>query len=917
MSKIETQHNNLVLAFDCHSLIYRSWFALSSSQLLTTANQENVTAVYGFARTYLSIIEEYKPSHCIATFDTPRPTFRHKMRKEYKANRPPAPPELIPQFEKVKEFLAAFDVPRLEFPGYEADDIIGTIISMAESKQKNTLIITSDSDLLQLVSKYTKVLMLNPYSGKKVYGNSEIQKRYSGLLANQLIDLKALQGDKSDNIIGVPGIGEKTAIKLLSEYQSIENIYKNLNKINPIRIKNLLENHETLVKENIDLVTIKNDLNTLPNKKNNPFSPPIFVDYGKFNISNAIEMLKSFEFFSLVQKVSNLSETMTNSQPVIKNKHISNYELIDNNQKLEKLKILLKNTSILSIDTETTNLDPWIAKLVGISISIGEGKAWYVPLGHTNGKQISFKEIQIFLNEILSKNKKIIFHNANFDLSVLRNAKIKVESTIIDTMVAAHILGKTSIGLKQLGLEIFGIEMEPIKTLIGSGKKQISIDNVSIEEVKNYACLDAEITFRLWEFFEKSIELMPFKSLFYDLEMPLVKILVDIEEKGIEIDLNILESMSTGLTKSLTSLQEQIFTIVGEKFNLNSPKQLSDILFTKINLRKTRKIKTGYSTDSASLDSLKKESTGIVAKILEYRHITKIKTTYVDSLPKLRNPNSNRLHTKYNQIGSTTGRISSSEPNLQNIPIKTEIGKKVRNAFIVKDSENFLLMSIDYSQIELRILAHLSKDDNLCKAFNEDEDIHSKTASLMFGVPPKEVTEQMRRVAKILNFGVIFGLSPYGISQQTEFSIEEGAHFIKTYFAAYPKIETYIESTLNKANTEGYVETLFGRRRYIPELTASNRNIRQAGERMAINMPIQGTAADIMKIAMINIDQKMQIECLESQMILQVHDELIFETKKTETSNLTKLAVEAMTQNFELIVPLKTNIKVGSCWGEI
>ena len=916
MSKIETQHNNLVLAFDCHSLIYRSWFALSSSQLLTTANQENVTAVYGFARTYLSIIEEYKPSHCIATFDSSKPTFRHEIRKEYKANRPPTPPELIPQFEKVKEFLAAFDVPCLEFPGYEADDIIGTIITMAESKQKNTLIITIDSDLLQLVSKYTKVLMLNPY-GKKVYSNSEIQKRYGGLSAEQLVDLKALQGDSSDNIIGVPGIGEKTAIKLLSEHQCIENIYKNLNTINPIRIKNLLEQHEALVKENIDLVTIKNDLNTLPNKKNNPFSQPIFVNYEKFNINNVIEMLKTFEFFSLVQKISKLSETMKNPKQESKNERISNYELIDNIQKLEKLERVLKKTPILSIDTETTNLDPWIAKLVGISISIGKGKAWYIPVGHTNGKQISLKEVQVFLNQILSKNKKIIFHNANFDLSVLKNAKITVESTIIDTMVAAHILGKTSIGLKQLGLEIFGIEMEPIKNLIGTGKKQISIDNVSIEEVKNYACLDAEITFKLWEFFEKSIELMPFKSLFHDLEMPLVKILVDIEEKGVQIDLNILESMSSELTKSLTALEQQIFTIVGEKFNLNSPKQLSDILFTKINLRKTRKIKTGYSTNSSSLASLKKESTGIVAKILEYRHITKIKTTYVDSLPKLKNPNSNRLHTKYNQIGSITGRISSSEPNLQNIPIKTEIGKRVRNAFIVKDSENFVLMSIDYSQIELRILAHLSKDDNLCKAFNANQDIHSKTASLMFGVPPTEVTEQMRRVAKILNFGVIFGLSPYGISQQTEFSIEEGAHFIKTYFAAYPKIETFIESTLDKAKTKGYVETLLGRRRYIPELTSSNRNIRQAGERMAINMPIQGTAADIMKIAMINIDKKIKAECLESKIILQVHDELIFETKKSETSKLTKLALEAMTQNFELIIPLKTNIKLGSCWGEM
>jgi len=597
------------------------------------------------------------------------------------------------------------------------------------------------------------------------------------------------------------------------------------------------------------------------------------------------------------------------------------YQSVDSQEKLEDMLRELSSARSFTFDTETTSTDPMRADLVGLSFSTVPGRAWYVPVGHRDGPQLPLEEALAKLKPILEEPKIAkAAHNGNYDLTVISNYGITVKNLDFDTMIAAHLLGRKALGLKNLSLDILNIEMTPITDLIGTGRAQVTMDQVPIEKATHYASSDADMAGRLRRILEEDLRREGFLDLFSGVEMPLVPVLVAMQRNGVALDAGALHEMSRDLNQQLNQLEVNIYDLVGHVVNLNSPQQLSDLLFNELHLPRTKRTKTGYTTDANALEALKGLHP-VIDKILEYRQLSKLKSTYVDALPQMVNPHTSRLHTSYNQTGAATGRVSSSDPNLQNIPVRTELGRQVRKAFVAENAPDWLLLSADYSQIELRVLAHLSQDRGLVEAFLRGEDIHSATASLMYDAPIGQVTPDMRRIAKVLNFGVIYGLSPYGISQQTEFSPEEGQRFIETYFTKYPGIQGYIESTKRQVRESGYVATFLGRRRNMTDINASNHNVRQAAERAAVNMPIQGGAADIMKLAMIRVHRRMEEAGLRARMLLQVHDELIFEVPSEEVDALKEMLYHEMPRALDglhtLSVPLKVDVKTGYTWGDM
>ena len=911
----------LLMIVDGYAMIHRAFHAIGVRLNLTTTTGEHTTAVFGFSNTFLKIIEEFNPSHCIMTYDTSRPTFRHEHFPAYKAHRSATPPELKPQFERIRQLMSVFNVPLLEMPGYEADDIIGTLTRQSEDQGVKSLILTGDTDTLQLVSDYTSVLLFHGVGERKIYDSSAVMQRFGGLGPDQQIDFKALKGDASDNIPGVPGVGEKTAIKLLLDYKNLENIYDHIEQIDSTRLRDILVANKELAFESRFLATIVRDA-------------PVVLDidgskFWNFNRQDVVDFMRELELFSIIPKIPDVGsiDNKDGSTDVIQSgykfEELSNYKTVDTFEELEEMVTDLKNAGVFAFDTETNMLDSMRASLVGISFAISGGKAWYVPVGHDVGTQLPVWQVidqikPIFDDDEISKSG----HNLNFDMTVLGNYGIRVNGNLSDSMISAHLLGKKSIGLKNLGLDVLGVNMDPITALIGTGKNQISMAQVPIEKVTSYACADADYSRKIGEIFAKDLDADSLLQLFQKVEMPIIQVLVDMQRQGITLNSEALSVMSEQLDQSINEIANTIFEYVGHTFTISSPLQLSNVLFNELNLPKTKRTKTGFSTDANSLENLK-ESHPVVAKIMEYRQLTKLKSTYVDSLPGLVNENTGRIHTSYNQTSAATGRISSTGPNLQNIPVRSSLGREVRKAFVAPqvEGEQWYLFSADYSQIELRVLAHLSGDKALVGAFLEDEDIHSATASMMFEVSLDEVSSDQRRIAKVLNFGVIYGLSPFGISQQTEFSPEEGRHFINTYFAKYPGIQSYIDGIKNYVGKTGYVQTILGRRRYIPEVEASNIMIRQAGERMAVNMPIQGSAADIMKLAMIKIHRRLYESKLKSKLLLQVHDELIFEVSPNELSELKGIVYDemphALVGHLDFAVPLKVDVKMGVNWGDM
>ncbi|MGD9115916.1 MAG: DNA polymerase I [Dehalococcoidia bacterium] len=894
-----------LVLFDGNALLHRAFHALPPLTLRQSG--EMVGAVYGFAQMLLKVVSELQPSHYAIAFDMKGPTFRHKLFDQYKAHRPATPAELVGQLGRVRQLVEAFNIPVFEMEGYEADDLLGTLSRQASQQDIETVIVTGDADAMQLVSPKVKVLYPKPrksFSDTTLYDAAMVNESY-GVSPEQIADLKGLVGDPSDNIPGVPGVGKKTALKLLEQFGSVEGVYEHIDEVEPEKLKNLLKEQEAIARQSKELATIVTDM---PVKLNLDDCRVSHYDRNKVT-----ELFRELEFASLLKKLP-----QTEGESAAAGPPEGDYKIVNSAADLDKLIKRLKAAKTFAFDTETTGLDPMSADLVGISLSPAAGEGYYIPVGHIGLEAIT----QLPLDDVIAKIKPVmedkslskLAHNGKYDMTMLAQYGVAVNNLGFDSMIAAYLLGEKSMGLKALAFEHLAVEMTPISELIGTGKKQVPMSQVEIARTAGYAAADADMTFRLTEIMEAELHKEKLWKLFDEVELPLVPVLMHMERNGVALDSGRLQKMSQRLGEQLARVEKEIYEHAGHQFNINSPQQLSQVLFQEQGLTPARKTKGGYSTGAAVLEELLGVHP-IVELILDYRQLSKIKSTYIDALPGLVNPKTGRLHTSFNQTRTTTGRLSSSDPNLQNIPVRGELGKEVRQAFIAPAGSE--LLSADYSQIDLRALAHLSKDESLAQAFRHDEDIHTATAAQVFGVKPTEVNAEMRRVAKTVNFGVIYGMSEYGLEQATGLSREEAASFINAYFEKYPGVKQYLESTKEEARKTGYVQTILGRRRAIPEINAQNRQVREAAERMAINMPVQGTSADIIKVAMINLEREIEKRNLKSRMILQVHDELIFEVLEGEAGEMKKLVPELMTSAMTLSVPLKAAVKTGANWGEM
>jgi DNA polymerase-1 len=897
----------LLLLFDGNALVHRAFHAIPP--LTVSKTGEMVNAVQGFASTLLKVLNEIKPTHWAIAFDTPKPTFRHEKFEDYKAQRPKAPEELISQIKRAHQLVDAFHIPTFEIDGYEADDVLGTLTHQAVQQKVATLIVTGDNDMLQVVSPSTRVMSpRRSFSDTVIYDETGVEEKY-GISPSQLADFKALTGDPSDNIPGIPGIGDKTAAKLLLQFDSLKGIYNHIDEITPEKLQASLRDHKAQVIRNKELATIVTDV-------------PITLNLNDCQVSSydRQQVVELFRELGFAQLLSRLPEDIKETLTVAPGKPVSkkDYHMVDTDQALDKLITQLLDAKEFTVDLETSAKEVMACELVGISLSSKPGEAYYIPVGHRSLSQVS----QLPLPQVIAKLKPVledakiakIAQNGKFDMTVLAEHGIKLENLTFDTMIAAYLLGEKSIGLKALAFNRLGVEMTPITDLIGKGTKQLSMAMAPIEEVADYACADADITLRLKSLLDSELRKEGLWQLFSEVEMPLVPVLVAMERNGVAIDVELLQDMSHSLGKEMLRLEAEVYNSLGYRFNINSSQQLSRILYEELMLPKPRKTKSGYSTEASALEELK-GTHPIIELVLQYRQLAKLKSTYTDAFPALVNPKTGRLHTSFNQTGTTTGRLSSSEPNMQNIPIRSELGGKIRQAIIAQPG--WYLLSADYSQIDLRALAHISQDPELIDTFLKDEDVHTATASLVFNVPPDKVTPEMRRSAKTVNFGVIYGMSDYGLEQATNFSREEAAQFIASYFEKYPKVKEYIETTKIQAREQGYVQTVMGRRRYIPEIKSPNRQVREAAERMAINMPVQGTSADIIKIAMVNLHREMKKRNLQTKMTLQVHDELLFEVPPEDVETMKELVAEIMPQALKLSVPLKIDIKMGKNWAEM
>ena len=901
------QDKPLLLLFDGNALVHRAFHALPP--LTVSRTGEMVNAVHGFASTLLKVVNELKPSHWAIAFDRPTPTFRHEIFEEYKAQRPKAPEELVSQIKRVHQLADAFCLPSFEIDGYEADDILGTLSRQASQQGIDTIIVTGDNDMLQTVSPKVRVLApRRTFSDTVIYDETGVQQKY-GIAPGQLSDLKALTGDPSDNIPGVPGIGDKTAARLLQQFGSLEGIYAHIEEVTPDKLRASLRDHKAHAFQNKELVTLVTEV---------PISLNLDTcQVSAYDRSQVVELFHELEFAKLL---SRLPEEMQRTSTIVPSQVTAkrNYQIVNSEQALDKLIAQLAAAKEFAIDLETSSKEAVATELVGISLSSAPGEAFYIPVGHRTLSpivQLSLSQVTARLKPLLEDGKiHKIAQNGKFDMTVLAEYGIKLQNLGFDTMIAAYLLGEKPLGLKVLAFNKLGIEMTPITDLIGKGAKQVSMAMTEIEQAADYACADADITLRLKNRLEPELHQQGLWQLFSEVEMPLVPVLVAMERNGVALDSELLRDMSHSLGKEMLRLEAEVYNSLGYRFNINSSQQLSRILYEELRLPTARKTKSGYTTDAAALEELK-GTHPIVELILQYRQLAKLKSTYTDAFPALINSKTGRVHTSFNQTGTTTGRLSSSEPNLQNIPIRSELGGKIRQAIIAQPG--WYLLSADYSQIDLRALAHISQDPELVDTFLRDEDVHTFIASRVFNVPPDEVTPDMRRVAKTVNFGVIYGMSDYGLEQATDFSREEAARFIASYFEKYPGVQGYIEATKKQARELGYVQTVLGRRRYIPEINSPNRQIREAAERMAINMPVQGTSADIIKIAMVELHREMEKRGLRSKMILQVHDELVFEIPPEELDLMKELVSKIMPDALKLSVPLKIDIKIGKNWGEM
>lgn len=907
-----------LVVIDGHALIHRAYHAIPP---LTTKKGEVVNAVYGFSMILLNVLRELKPKYIAVAFDLPGKTKRHEAYEQYKAHRKAAPDDLIDQIARVREVIEAFSIPIYSKEGYEADDVIGTITKKAPNDIES-IIVTGDMDELQLVDEKTKVYtMRRGFTDTIIYDEAAVKEKY-GLTPAQFVDYKALRGDPSDNIPGVAGVGEKTATDLIKSYGSLENVYKNLDDIKPAVAKKLAED-----KENAFLSRKLSQLK---------LNLPIKIDLAKcivhdFDKARVFSLFQELGFKSLLSRLPQReaqASIFEEPQKITKDgtrKHIhhAKYHLITTEKELDTLAKKLKQTKSFAFDTETDSLNEINANLVGMSFSFTKGEAYYIPVGHKEGTQLNKERVLRSLRPVLEdKGIGKVGHNIKYDYIVLKKYGVTISPVTFDTMVGAYLINPVARALKldELAFAELGLEMVKISELIGSGKDEITFDAVDIEKAKIYACEDADVTWRLYEHLAADLKKSDLLELMADIEAPLIPILGEMELAGISVDTKKLAKISADFAKRIKALETDIYKKAGTKFNIASPAQLGEVLFTKLKLdekiedkRELKKLKSGgYSTSASELEKLRGVHP-IIDMISEFRELSKLKNTYVDVLPTLVNAQTGRVHTSFNQAITQTGRLSSSDPNLQNIPIRTEEGKKIREAF-VSDKDNVLL-SADYSQIELRVIAHIASDKDMIEIFKEDRDIHTETAAKVYGFPQNKVTPAMRRIAKIVNFGIIYGVSAHGLKQQTGMTREEGQNFIDKYFELHPKVKKYTGDVVKQAKELGYVETLFGRRRYLPEIKSNNFAVRGAAERMAINMPIQGTAADLMKLAMIDIAKLLPSVSQNSKMLLQVHDELVFEVPEKDAKKVAEFVKDKMENVVKLSVPIEVSVGWGSNWG--
>ncbi len=935
--------NATLVLIDGHSLAFRAFHAIPLS--LTSPSGELTNAVFGFTSMLLNVLREQGPEYVAVAFDVGK-TFRHEMYDAYKGHRERMPDELRDQVERIKEVVNALNIPVFTAEGFEADDVLATLARQAAAQGVDALIVTGDRDILQVVDDHIRVLTSGrQFSDTIIYDPAAVQERY-GLRPDQLVDLKALVGDKSDNIPGVRGVGEKGATSLLQKYGTLDVVYEHLDEVKPDRAKNALAEGraDAELSRKLGQITLE-----VPVQLDLPACRLRDYDRGK-----AIALFQDLAFRSLVEKLPEVegdketrrhgeeetwrgadaeaqlglfpAEAVTAESTNLPIFQATDSHLITTAAALAEVAASLAAAQRVAFDTETTSTDPHSAMLVGVAVAWGGemAHAAYVPLRHADREQLPWDVVRAalqpaFADPAITK----VAHNASYDLAMLARNGLTVAGELIDTMVAEFLIdpGSRGLGLKDLAWTRLHVEMTPISALIGAGKSQITMDQVPAAAAGAYASADAAMTLRLAEVQLPELETRGLMPLFRDVEMPLVPVLVAMESAGIKLDVSFLAQMSVDLTKQLHALEREIQEIAGYAFNINSTQQLSDVLFGKLGLPTEGLKKTqagGYSTAADVLEGLRGRHE-IIDLILQQRQLTKLLSTYVNALPGMVNPATGRLHTSFNQTGAETGRISSNSPNLQNIPVRTELGREIRRAFVAEPG--WRLLSADYSQVELRILAHISGDAYLLAAFGRGEDIHASAAAKVYGVPLSQVTKEQRSVAKMMNFATSYGVTAFGLAQRTGLSRSDADQFMQRYFATYPGVKRYIEETKRLARERGYVETLLGRRRYFPVLrtqaTGQAANaIRQAAERAAINHPIQGSAADIIKIAMIRLHAALKASGHRARMVLQVHDELVLEVPDDELAAVAHLVKETMEAAYALKAVLKVDMEAGPNWYE-
>ena len=925
---------SLLVILDSHGIIYRSYFALRDV-LTVRKTGEPVAAVFGYANSLLTVLDELKPRYVIAAWDGPEPTFRHEADETYKAQRLPMPDDLRPQLARVCELLKAFRIPRLEAPGFEADDVVGTLAAQAAAAGIDVIIVTLDNDLVQLVRPGVRVYMYRPYQRDYVlYDDEKVRERF-GFDPPRMVDYKALVGDTSDNIPGVHGIGEKGANALIAEYGDLDTMLAHLDAITPPRTQKALAAGRENALHSRTMATIVQDV------------PGITLDLAAATMDDydrdaVVELFRELEFRSLVTRLpAHISDAprperaaIEAAAPVAEGA----YAIVSAKPELEALVREVKRAGRFAFDVVADDPHPMRAAdhLVGLGLSIEAGRGWYVPFGHTqpplllgadgDGTSAPFQlpqhEVLAALAPLFADTSVVrVAHNANVATLSLAEAPVGfwTEGVAFDTMIAAYLLGDSNVTVRGLAFDRLGHELIDPKTLLGTGRKAITFSQATPEQCAAYAAGNADLTLRLADTLAPELEATHVRTVFDAIDIPHIPVLARMERRGLALDVDVLHRLGAQLTDRIAVAERAVYDAVGHEFQIGSPQQLSSVLFTDLSLPKTRKTTTGWTTDADALEALR-DVHPVVDAVLEWRELTKIKSTYVDTLPQQVNPRTGRVHTVYSQVTAATGRLASNDPNLQNIPVRTDVGNEVRRAFFASDcGTDPVLLSFDYSQIELRVLAHVSGDKELRRNFAEGLDIHRATASRVFGVPMDGVTPEMRRRAKVFNFGVLYGLTAFGLSTRERIPREEADAFIKAYFEAYPAVADWRESTVVEARSRGYAETLSGRRRYIPDLRSSDHNRRMAAERMAMNMPIQGTASDIIKIAMNHIDAELierRARGRLAHMVLQVHDELIFELPISELDEVREIAHRLM-PSIALDVPLDLDEKSGKNWGDM